>query len=41
MGIVYHTDINGRIAAFIEEESPQPTAAAVLRDVVHLFAEGT
>jgi homoserine dehydrogenase len=40
MGIVYHTDINGRIAAFIEEESPQPTAAAVLRDVVDLFVQG-
>jgi homoserine dehydrogenase len=38
MGIVYHTDINGRITAYIEEESPQPTAAAVLRDVVQLFA---
>jgi homoserine dehydrogenase len=37
MGIVYHTDISGTVTAFIEEETPEPTAAAVLRDVVDLF----
>ncbi|MBN1657102.1 MAG: homoserine dehydrogenase [Anaerolineae bacterium] len=37
MGIVYHTDINGTVTASIEEETPEPTAAAVLRDVVDLF----
>jgi homoserine dehydrogenase len=37
MGIIYDTDINGIVTAFIEEETPEPTAAAVLRDVVELF----
>jgi len=37
MGIVYHTDISGVIAASIVEETPQPTASAVLRDVVDLY----
>lgn len=38
MGIVYHTDISGSIAAAIVEETPLPTASAVLRDVVELYA---
>jgi homoserine dehydrogenase len=37
MGIVYHTDISGSIAAAIVEETPVPTASAVLRDVVDVF----
>ena len=37
MGIVYHTDINGVITASLVEETPEPTAAAVLRDVVDLY----
>jgi homoserine dehydrogenase len=37
MGVIYHTDINGTIFASIQEEDPYPTAAAVLRDIVHLF----
>jgi homoserine dehydrogenase len=37
MGIVYRTDICGVISAAIVEETPMPTAAAVLRDVVELF----
>ena len=37
MGIVYHTDISGVITAAIVEETPQPTASAVLRDVVELY----
>lgn len=36
MGVIYHTDINGTICAFSEEEDPYPTAAAVLRDIVHI-----
>ena len=36
MGVVYHTDINGRIIACIEERDPYPTAAAVLRDIVQV-----
>lgn len=36
MGIVYHTDINGTIAATIVEEDPMPTAAAMLRDLINI-----
>jgi len=38
MGIVFHTDINGSISAAIVEDTPTPTAAAVLRDVVEIYA---
>jgi homoserine dehydrogenase len=38
MGIVYHTDISGVISAAIVEETPVPTASAMLRDVVDIFA---
>jgi homoserine dehydrogenase len=37
MGIVYHTDISGSIAAAIVEETPVPTASAMLRDVVEVY----
>ncbi len=37
MGIVYHTDICGVISAAIVEETPLPTAAAMLRDVVDIY----
>lgn len=36
MGIVYHTDVSGRISAFGEEISAIPTAAAMLRDVIDI-----
>jgi homoserine dehydrogenase len=36
MGIVYTSDINGQIAASVVEETPLPTAAAMLRDVVEI-----
>jgi homoserine dehydrogenase len=36
MAVVYHTDVNGKIVACIEEKDPYPTAAAVLRDIVHV-----
>lgn len=36
MGIVFDTDINGRIFMCIEEDDPTPTAAAMLRDVIHI-----
>ena len=36
MAVIYHTDINGTIYAYSEEEDPYPTAAAVLRDIVHI-----
>jgi homoserine dehydrogenase len=38
MGVLYETDINGQIFAKIKEDNPYPTAAAVLRDVVNIFA---
>jgi len=37
MGIVYYTDINGAITAVIDEESPMPTAAAMLRDLINIY----
>jgi homoserine dehydrogenase len=40
MGIVYHTDISGSISAAIVEETPVPTAFAMLRDVVEIYASG-
>jgi homoserine dehydrogenase len=39
MGIVYHTDINGTIAATIVEEDPLPTAAAMLRDLINIYSQ--
>jgi len=40
MGIVFHTDICGVISAAIVEEQPLPTAAAMLRDIVDIYALG-
>ena len=37
MGIVYHTDIGGSITASIVEETPLPTASAMLRDLVDIY----
>ncbi len=39
MGIVYHTDVCGAISAAIVEETPMPTAAAMLRDVVEIYRQ--
>lgn len=36
MGVVFETDVNGRIGISIEEEDPTPTAAAMLRDLIHV-----
>jgi homoserine dehydrogenase len=38
MAVLYETDINGEIFAWIREDNPYPTAAAVLRDVINLYA---
>lgn len=38
MGIVYHTDIAGRVSAAVEDRGPMPTAAAMLRDLLDLLA---
>jgi len=40
MGIVYHTDVCGVISAAIIEQTPMPTAAAMLRDVLDLYGTG-
>lgn len=37
MGIVYHTDVCGVISAAIVEETPLPTAAAMLRDIIDIY----
>jgi homoserine dehydrogenase len=36
MAVVYETNINGKIFASIVEPDPIPTAAAVMRDLVHV-----
>jgi homoserine dehydrogenase len=38
MGVVYHTDVCGVLSAAIVEETPIPTAAAMLRDVVGIYS---
>jgi len=38
MAVVYHTDYMGIISAVIEEKGPVPTSAAVLRDMISLYA---
>jgi homoserine dehydrogenase len=36
MGIVYHTDISGRLSLTSRETDPLPTAAAMLRDLIEI-----
>jgi homoserine dehydrogenase len=36
MGVVYYTDIAGRLSLTSHEISPEPTAAAMLRDVIEI-----
>ncbi len=38
MGVVYYTDYMGVISAVIEEKGPVPTSAAVLRDMITIYA---
>ncbi|MCD6519226.1 MAG: homoserine dehydrogenase [Anaerolineae bacterium] len=38
MGVVYYTDFMGVISAIIEEKGPVPTSAAVLRDMMNIYA---
>ncbi len=40
MGIVYSTDIYGTIAATIEETTPLPSAATILRDLLDIYVPG-
>jgi homoserine dehydrogenase len=37
MGVVYHTDIYGILMAAIEEATPLPSAATMLRDTLDIF----
>ena len=37
MGVVYHTDIYGTIMAAIDEPTPIPSAATMLRDVLDIY----
>jgi homoserine dehydrogenase len=39
MGIAYYTDISGIITAAIVEETPVPTASAMLRDVIEIYRD--
>jgi homoserine dehydrogenase len=39
MAVVYHTDYMGVISAVIEEKGPVPTSAAVLRDMINVYAD--
>jgi homoserine dehydrogenase len=36
MGVVYYTDIAGRMSATSAERDPVPTAAAMLRDLLEI-----
>ena len=38
MGVVYHTDIYGTLMTAIEEPTPLPSAATMLRDILDIFA---
>jgi homoserine dehydrogenase len=37
MGVVYHTDIYGTISAVIDEPTPVPSAATMLRDILDIW----
>jgi homoserine dehydrogenase len=39
MGVVYHTDIYGTIAAVIDEPTPVPSAATMLRDILDIYVD--
>ncbi len=40
MGIVYETDLFGAITAIIDEATPLPSAASMLRDILDVYCEG-
>jgi homoserine dehydrogenase len=37
MGILYETDIYGTITSIIEERTPTPSAASMLRDILDIY----
>lgn len=40
MGVIYHTDIYGTIMAAIDEPTPLPSAATMLRDILDIYVPG-
>ncbi len=38
MGVIYHTDIYGTIMAAIDEPTPLPSAATMLRDILDIYS---
>jgi len=38
LGVVFHTDIYGTITAIIDEPTPLPSAATMLRDILDIYA---
>ena len=38
MGVIYHTDIYGTLMAAIDEPTPIPSAATMLRDILDIYA---
>ena len=41
MGVAYHTDIYGTIVAIIDEPSPIPSAASLLRDLLIIYRDSS
>jgi len=39
MGVIYHTDIYGTLMVAIDEPTPLPSAATMLRDILDIFSE--
>jgi homoserine dehydrogenase len=39
MGVIYHTDIYGTLMAAIDEPTPVPSAATMLRDILDIYAD--
>ncbi len=39
MGVLYETDIYGTIVAIIEEKTPLPSAASILRDLLEIYGQ--
>ena len=39
MGVIYHTDIYGTIMAAIDEPTPLPSAATMLRDILDIYTK--
>jgi hypothetical protein len=37
MGVAYYTDIYGTLVSTIEESTPIPSAATMLRDIIDIF----